>query len=94
MPDAAVAVDLLEPADVGHDHAAQIAFDDDFGLQHHRNRSDVFVGQVFGAKVGRNIELGDDLLGDRRPDPIEIAQGELDLFITRDVNPNDAWHIA
>ena len=62
MPDPTVAVDLLEPADVGIDGTAEVALHDDVVLQDLGDLGDLFLSELAGLDVPVDPDLFDDLI--------------------------------
>src|SRR5262245_9416337 len=80
VPVAAVAADVLETLDVLADLAAQGALDEVVAVDDGVDLGQGLLGDLAGAEVGVDLGLGEDHLGELRPDPVYVLEGEEDLL--------------
>src|SRR5262249_10156687 len=75
---AAVGADLLEALDILGDLAAQGALDDVPAVDDGVDRRELLLVQLAGAQVGVDRCLREDVMGELRPDPVDVLEGEED----------------
>ena len=92
VTDAAVAVDLLQTADVSGDSTAQITFDEQIVLKDLGDLGDLIGGEIAGHEVAVDSDFGDDFQRLGRADTIEIAQRIFNALVSRNVNTDDSRH--
>lgn len=93
MSDPSVAVDGLEAADVLHDHAAKVAFDGIVVLQECGDGGNMLVAELVRLEAKWNASLLADFQGSFRPDAVYIAEGDLNPFVSGDVDAENSWHV-
>jgi hypothetical protein len=92
VTDTAIAVDLLQAADVSGDGAAEVTLDQQIVLEHFGDGSDLILSQIFGHKIAIDTDFFDDFQRFSRTDAIEVAQRILDALVSGDVHTNDTGH--
>lgn len=86
MADATVAVDSLEALEVALNLAAQVAFDRNFiRVDSVDDGVELFRREVFGAHIGVNVGLFENLLGIAGAHPVNVGQGGFDAFVAGDI---------
>ncbi len=86
MPQATVAVDLLQPVDVLQRLAAQGTLDREVLLEVARDVGDLVVLQVLGAHAGIDRQLLEDLARERRADAIDVLKRDVDALLVGNVD--------
>ena len=94
MTVAAVAVDLLEPADVGGDDAAEVALDDHFVLKQRVDLTDLLGGQLVRLDVAVDLQLFNDFQRLGRADAVDVTKREFDPLVSRNIDTDDARHFS
>ena len=92
VTDAAIAVDLLQAADVGGNDPAEVTLDEDVILENDGNCCDLGVGKILGFEGRINANTFDDFERLGGADAIEIAQSKFDALVGGNVNSDNTWH--
>ena len=93
MADAAVAFDALQPFQVHPDFPAQVSFDDQLAfLDGVDDLGELLFIQVFGPEMRGDIGALQDFIGRGGADAIDVTQGDIDPFIARYFDSDDACH--
>ena len=87
-----VAADLHLALDVLLDVAAQVTFDLQVGIDVRADAVDLFIGEVAHARVGVEIEVRDDLLRGRLPDPEDVGEADLQPLLAWNVDASYTCH--
>src|SRR5579883_212348 len=93
MPFAAVALDFLEARDVRTFQAAERPFDQIFLVEQNRDLGNLLVGEFFRPSLWIDLELLTYFQRGRRPDPANVAQGDVGRLIRRNVNALNTGHM-
>src|SRR6266511_3864104 len=94
VTDAAVRADLAESLDGLRPRAAQIALDLEIRVDVLAQLRHFLVGEVLDLRVGRETELGADLLRGRLTDPVDVRQPDLEPLLIRKIDSGDACQIS
>src|SRR6266511_3536262 len=94
VTDAAVRADLAESLDGLRPLAAQIALDLEIRVDVLAQLRHFLVGEVLDLRVGRETELGADLLRGRLTDPVDVRQPDLEPLVIRKIDSSDAREIS
>ena len=94
MTHAAVAVDLLQPPDVGGELTAQISFHGQIVLQNLGDLGNLIRSEVLRLDVAVDADLFNDFQRQRRTDAVEVAQRKFNALVARNVNTNDTRPIS
>src|SRR3954467_9550902 len=89
-----VAADLDLAPDVGLDLTAEVTLDLDLvvALDRVTELDQLFVTQLVDAEVGVHAGLGENLLGARTADAVDVGECDLDALVAREVDTNEACH--
>src|SRR4029079_17984327 len=94
MAQAAIAAQIHQPLDVHGDVAPQIAFDRIVAVDGLADLQHLRVGQLVDTALLRYACLGADILGELRPDAVDVLEGNDHALLRRDVYACDASHIS
>ena len=89
MADAAIAVDLLQAADVSRQGTAQVALDKEVVLKNFGDRTDLVRSKVLGFQVRIDTDFLNDFQRFGRADAVKITQRKFDALVARNVNTNN-----
>jgi hypothetical protein len=93
MADAAVTLDGLEAFEVQANFAAQIAFSDVFTLLNGVNDlGKLLFVEVFGADRWIDRCAVENDLGIGRANSIDVTQGNINAFVTGNIDAEKSWH--
>src|SRR5690606_6983311 len=87
------AAEVHQALDVHRDFAAQVALDLVVAVDRFADLDDFGVGELVDAAVGRNADLGHDLLGELLADAVNVLQRDDDALVGRYVYACDAGHV-
>lgn len=94
MADSTIALDALESLEVQAELASKIAFDHILSvLDRVNDLGKLLFVQVLGAKAGIDFSLFQNDVGVGRTNAINVAQGDIDALLTRNLNSNNTCHI-
>jgi len=88
----AVAADLLQALDVLRALAPQVALDDQPRIDQVAQLDDLFLGQVANLAVRLDPDLGEQLVGRRTPDPVDVRETDLNALVERNIDGGDSSH--
>src|SRR4051794_20471738 len=91
---ALVAADLDLAADVGLDLAAEVTLDPEVRFDLVAELDQLLIAQLVDAGVGVDPGGGQQLLGARTADAVDVGECDLDALVAREVNTNEACHVA
>src|SRR3954451_21428246 len=83
---AAVAADLHQALDVLRTLTAQVALDRQSAVDGVAQLADLVLGEVADVGVGRDADLGQELVRRRSADPIDVGEADLHALVQRDVD--------
>src|SRR5690348_8275665 len=92
MAHATVAVDLHQPLDIQVELATQVALNGELAVHDLAQAGDLIFAEVARAPIGGDRRAGEDLVGRRRPDAVDVRQRHPDLLFARNVDAGDACH--
>src|SRR4051794_5320966 len=92
MAEAAIAADLHQALDVLRALAAQVALDRQVAIDGVAQLADLVLGEVADVGVRGDAHLGQQLVGGRAADPVDVGEADLDTLVERDVDACDARH--
>src|SRR5579863_1403689 len=84
---AAVAADLLQALDVLRALASQVTLDDDGVVDEVAQLHDLFLGEIADLAIRLDPDLGQQPVGGRTTDPVDVGQADLDTLVEGDVDP-------
>src|SRR6185436_14047125 len=93
MPKSAIGLDLLEPLDVLHHLAAELAFDHVLSLDELVDLRDLLFGELFRALAPVDLGLREELLRDVRPDAVDVRERHVETLVRGDVHSADTGHV-
>src|SRR6185437_14842251 len=93
MAKPAVAGEVHQPLDVHRGFAPEIAFDRVVLVDRLTDVQHLLVGEVLDSFVGRNAELGDDVLGRGPADSVDIGERDFHALVGGDVHPGNSSHL-
>src|SRR5262249_1710730 len=94
MSHATITADVDQALDVQLDLAAQIALDAIFAVQDLADPPNLLLGQVAHSDVRVDVGFLENVKPIRVADTKDIGDRNLDLLVTRDVNPSNTCHTA
>src|SRR3954449_5669742 len=86
VAETAVAADLHQALDVLRALAAQIALDRQIAVDGVAQLADLVLGEVANVGVRGHTDLGQQLVGRRAADPVDVGQPDLNALVERDVD--------
>ena len=90
----AIAFDALQTLQVHTDLPAQITFDHVFAILNRVNDlGELLFIQAFGANARIDVGLGQNGFRINGADAVDVTQRDVDAFLARYFNSNDACHI-
>src|SRR6266496_3308669 len=92
VADAAVAPDVHEALDAHGDLATQVALHLVLALEDVADAARLIVAPVLDALVGVHAGFGEDLLGRRDADPVDVLNRDLAPLVTRQIHSGDTCH--
>src|SRR5437867_11381908 len=92
VTETAIAADLLEPFDVQRDLAAEVALHRIAAIDDLADLGDLGLGEIADARGEIDPRLLEDLARRRRPDAVDVAQGDVHSLLAWDVNTRDTGH--
>ena len=92
VADTAVAVDLLQAADVSGNSTAEVTFDEQVILQDLGDLSDLILREIAGHEVAVDTDFSDDFQRLGGSDTVEITQRIFNALVSRNVNTDDSRH--
>ena len=94
MAETAVRPDLDQTADVLGDFAAEIALDAVVFLDESSDRVDLILRDVVGLLHRVDLDRRKHVIGALRPNTMDIAQGEANVLLARDIHTHHSRHIC
>src|SRR5712691_3285372 len=94
VTDAAVRADLAETLDCLRALASQVAFDLEVCVDVVAQLRDLLIREVAHLRIGRQPELGADLLCGRLTDAVDVRQPDLEPFLVRKIDSRDSGHCS
>jgi hypothetical protein len=93
MANTSVTFDTLESLEIHTDFAAQVAFDHVLAiLNRMHDLRKLLFRQVLSANARINIRLRQDVFGIAGPNPVDVAQCDIDSLIRGNFNTNNTSH--
>lgn len=93
MADTAVAVNRLQPLQIGLNFPAKIPFDENFrAIDGLNDGIELLRAEVFGPGVGINSGEFQHLLGVAGAHAVDVGQRSFDALFAGDVDSEDTWH--
>src|SRR5712692_10232316 len=92
MADAAVAADVHEALDAHGHFAPQVAFDLVLALDDIAHSRRLLIAPGLDPFAGVDPGVGEDLLGGRNTDPVDVLDRDLAALVPRQVHSGDTCH--
>src|SRR4051794_35120676 len=89
-----VAADLDLATDVGLDLATEVTLDLEVGFDLVTELDQLLVPELVDAQVRVDPGGGQELLGASTADAVDVGECDLDALVAREVNTNEACHVA
>src|SRR5262245_52143378 len=89
---AAISAEIHEPLNIHGNFAAKVALDDIVAVDDFADLQHFGIRQLVDALGCRDVDLLADNLGIDRPDAMDIAKGDFNALVGRNVNACDAGH--
>src|SRR6185312_1020465 len=91
---AAIAPQIHQALDVHRHIAAKITLHQIIAIDDFADLNDLGFGQIAHAARRIDTQLGDDLVGDMRPDSMNVAKADFDSLLGRDIDAGDTCHLG
>jgi len=94
VAETAVGPDLDQTADVLGDLAAEVALNAVVVLDESRDRVDLVLRYVVGLLHRVDLDRRKHVIGALGPNTVDIAQGEANVLLARDIHTHHSWHVV
>src|SRR3954468_3505665 len=89
---AAIAGQIHQPLDVHRRLAAEVTLHRMVGVDRLAQMEHLLVGEILDPPLGRDAELGGDLLRLGAADAVDVSQRDFDALVGRDIDARDTCH--
>ena len=90
MPKPPLAANVHEHLDVLRDFPAEVALDPVALLDHLAQLDDLGLAEMLGPRVYIDIGLFADLFRERKPNSMDVGEGNVDPLVSREINPTNS----